>query len=142
MFKLLKKITKPFRLMKLRTHAVNVGFSMVELMISIGIFMLITGILLANFPSFSSKISLENLAYEIALSIREAQIYGLSVKQFGTGGFDYGYGIHFDNTDYNSFILFADINANQKYDSAINLNLSVNFLFISSCPVMIIYLNV
>jgi len=109
--------------MKLNPNKTQKGFSVMELVVSIGIFVFITGILLANFPSFSSNISLENLVYEIALSIRESQVYGLSVKAF-EGQFTYGYGIHFDNSDQQSFTLFADINDNQKFDSAIACGLS------------------
>ena len=68
---------------------------------------------------FGGAITLRNLAYDIALSIREAQIYGISVRRFGTSDFTSGYGMHFRTSSPTSYILFADaITANGLYDGS------------------------
>ena len=95
------------------------GFTIVELMVTISFFVIISSVVLVRHATFSSNLLLTNLAYDIALSIREAQVFGLSVSEFGTGTgeFDVGYGIHIDSGDNISYILFADREPkNQRYD--------------------------
>lgn len=100
----------------------NSGFSLIELMVTISIMMIITAVVLIRYSSFNSTILVTNLAYEIALSAREAQVYGLGVKGT-TAGFGAGYGIHFDNSSLrlqspsqSSYKFFADLNKNGLYD--------------------------
>lgn len=98
------------------------AFTLIELLVVMGIFLVITGTILANHTRFNSSVLLGSLAYDIALSIREAQVYGLSVQTFGTSfsstGYNVqvGYGIHFSSSG--SYILFADTNANKHYDAS------------------------
>ena len=107
-----------------RRLLVNSGFSLVELMVSISIFMVITSITLVNYPKFSNKLSLDLLAEDMALSLRQAQIFGSSVlgAKGGSGSTKAfsEYGIHLDDPDnytaeYN-YILFADINGSRSYN--------------------------
>jgi hypothetical protein len=80
---------------------------------------LITTVVLVNQNRFGGNILVGNLAYDIALSIRQAQVFGLGVREFGvgTGQFDIGYGVHFDISDPTTFRIFADINRNKVYDA-------------------------
>jgi len=90
------------------------AFTLVELLVSIAIFTTITTIAVVNNSQFNSSVLLTNLAYEIGLSIRQAQVYGITVKQSSTNTakFDSGYGIHFDLTaDNKSYKLFEDYKA-------------------------------
>lgn len=94
------------------------GFTLVELVVSVAIFLVITSVILANHSRFSGTLLIENLAYDIALSVRKAQVFGLSVREFETGSdeFNVGYGIHFDSGSNNTYIFFADRDRNEKYD--------------------------
>lgn len=84
---------------------------------TLGIFTVITGITLSQYKNFNGTTVLTNLAYEIAITIRQAQVYGLSVKNAGgSNPFNVRYGLRF--TAGNSFILFGDINNNAQYDSS------------------------
>jgi len=56
------------------------GFTLIELMVVIMILTVITGITLANYSEFGNKILLRNMTYEVALAVRETQIYGISGK--------------------------------------------------------------
>jgi len=95
------------------------GFTMIELLVTVSIFALVTSVLLANYPRFSSKILLENTAHAIGLSVRQAQTFGLNVHGVRVGGIDTfpTYGVHFslqgvneiDPADQKHFVLFADI---------------------------------
>ncbi len=92
------------------------GFTLVELLISISIFTLITTVSVFNYSAFNSSVGLTNLAYEIALSVRQAQFYGITVKQSTTSGnFDSGYGVHFEK-DSASYTLFEDRDVDHIYD--------------------------
>ena len=93
------------------------GFTLIELLVSMAIITVITSVVLVNHNKFNGSIFLGNLSYDVALSIRQAQIYGLSVREFG-GSFDIGYGVHFDAAAPTSFFIFADIDRNQRYNSS------------------------
>lgn len=81
------------------------GFTLVELMVSLAIFAFMTAFLVAKYSNFNQGILLTNLAYDVALTLRNAQSYGLNVKSKPEGGasystnFDYPYGVHFDKRD-------------------------------------------
>ncbi|MBX9765467.1 prepilin-type N-terminal cleavage/methylation domain-containing protein [Patescibacteria group bacterium] len=95
------------------------GFSLMELLVVMGIFSVISTVVLVNHSKFNSSVLLGNLAYSIAVSIREAQVYGVSVQQYNSN-FKTGYGVHVESADPQSYILFADTNANNVYDSDVD----------------------
>ena len=83
------------------------------------IFIILSAVVLTNNSKFGSVIILQSLTHDIALNVREAQVYGIAVRRYdpgnGPGIFSYGYGMHFaPGTTYE---LFADVNANGKWDS-------------------------
>ena len=93
----------------------NKGFTLIELLVVMAIFIVITSVVLFNQNKFSSDTALTSLTYEIALQIRQAQVYGILVRQ-QTSAFDVGYGIHFQNNNgVISFLLFSDLNNDGKY---------------------------
>ncbi len=103
------------------------GFTLVETLAALGIFVFITLIVFVGNNRFNNTILLTNLAYDVSLTVARAQSYGVSVKQFGSGAesFNVGYGVHFrlcgttaDTTEADdvSFVLFADANRNQYYE--------------------------
>ncbi len=96
----------------------NTGFSMVELLVTISILVLVSAVIFFNNAQFNNHIIVENLAYEISLAIRQAQSYGVQVRET-EGSFNEGYGIYFDK-DSEQFFIFADSypedNPNFVYD--------------------------
>jgi prepilin-type N-terminal cleavage/methylation domain-containing protein len=96
------------------------GFTLVELMIVIAIFSIITTIAMADQGKLNSSVLLSNLAYDVALSVRQAQTYGIGVKYDSSstdqGG---GFGVYFDpvNTP-DTIILYNHISSLSMYDSA------------------------
>jgi len=98
------------------------AFTLVELMVSVGIFLMMTGLVVAKYGNFNQSVLLTNLAYDVALTIRTAQTYGLSVRNNdlsnSSSDFQSGYGVHLDTStrpDSNSgnnfnqeIIFFAD----------------------------------
>lgn len=91
----------------------NAGFTLVELLVTISIFVILTGIVLFSQSKFNSTILLTNLAYDTALTIRQAQTYGINIKNFSNTSVSDNnflpYGVHFDQSANRSFILFADM---------------------------------
>lgn len=90
---------------------------MIELIVVISIFLILTSITIFNYGQFRSSLSIQNLADDISLVVRKAQGYATGVQSLGdfTGSF----GVHFTaNTaqlphynGYNKqFILFFDLN--------------------------------
>lgn len=86
----------------------NQGFTLVELLVSIAIFTVVTTVAVFNHSQFNSGVLITNLAYEIALTVRQAQFYGITVRQGSSSNFDSGYGLHFDTSSPTSYILFED----------------------------------
>lgn len=85
------------------------AFTLVELLVVVAIIIIISGVMLANVNKFGGQTLLQNLAYDIALSVREAQVYGIAVQSTGTSGsLTPGYGMYFSMTDPVHYHLFAD----------------------------------
>lgn len=85
------------------------GFTLIELLAVIGIMVLVSAAMLANTNKFGGATMLQNLAYDVALSIRQAQVYGLSVKNVGSSlDITPGYGMYFDMGNPTQYIMFAD----------------------------------
>lgn len=88
------------------------GFTLIELLVTISIMVIIMSVVLINYHQYNSTFGITNLAYDIALSARTAETYGVAVhanqSDSGPTQFEYGYGLHFDATDPNHYILFAD----------------------------------
>jgi prepilin-type N-terminal cleavage/methylation domain-containing protein len=82
------------------------GFTLVELLIVIAIIGVISMVVFNGQSSFNKTIILSNTAYDVALSIRSAETFGLGGKALGTS--PVGYGVHFDKNTPSSFIIFAD----------------------------------
>lgn len=86
----------------------NKGFSLIEMLVVVAIFFILTSVTVFNYNSFDNNITITNLAYEIALSIRESQVLSLGVRGVG-GEFNIRYGVYFNTTeDSQKFITFAD----------------------------------
>lgn len=95
----------------------NKGFTLVEMLISVGIFTVMSAIILANYPEFRSRSALDNLTAQVAIVFREAQVYGISVREEGDADFDVGYGVHVDRDVSNKeLIIFADKNRDKMFN--------------------------
>lgn len=70
------------------------GFTLIELIVTISIFVFMTALVLSRYNDYYSGTIFKNLAYDIAITIREAQSYGISVK-VRTDNFSKAYGVFF-----------------------------------------------
>jgi len=94
--------------MKHTRSSLSRGFTLVELVVVAGIIALITSLVLVNNSRFGGNVLLQNLAYDVALSIRQSQVYGIAVQRFGSNNFNVAYGVHFDSSNPKTYVLFGD----------------------------------
>ena len=86
------------------------AFTLIELLVVVGVIVIITLVMLFRQTKYNSSTVLRSLAYNVALSIRQAQVYGTSIQ--GTGGvFASGYGVHFSTISPKNYTIFADANS-------------------------------
>ena len=107
----------------------SAGFTLIELLVSISIFVFMTAFLVAKYGGFNQSVLITNSAYDVALTIRGAQSYGLNVKGADVTGssgtvtyFSYPYGAHFSSDTTTSgantsYVLFADTNLGSAANS-------------------------
>ena len=97
------------------------GFSLIEMLVVLTIFLIITGVILANLPSFRDKTALELIAQEIAVTIRQAQVYGIGTRSSGAAFSSHGLAFpYMPGTDNKFFVVFADINPDGVYSDSYN----------------------
>ena len=91
------------------------GFTLVEFIVIMGIFAIMVGVIIFNFNGFRSTVTLDNLAQDIALSVRQIQTSAgasLSSSISGNPEEEVARGIYFsvdnDGRYENKFVLFID----------------------------------
>jgi prepilin-type N-terminal cleavage/methylation domain-containing protein len=101
----LKKLQKT---LARRTATVPRGFTLIEMLVVLAIFVIITSVVLVSQTQFNRTLLLTDTAYNVALSLRETQSLGLSSKAFNSL-INEGFGIHFDTSSNTSYEQFGDI---------------------------------
>jgi prepilin-type N-terminal cleavage/methylation domain-containing protein len=110
------------------------GFTLVELMVTVTIMTIMTAVVLFNYNSFNDSSLLNAFAYDLSLTIRQAQVYGVATRQ-GSGDFgadladltsvpsDFtnSYGVHFDKNatgpGYPLIMYINSLGGQGKYDN-------------------------
>lgn len=99
----------------------NRGFTLIELLIVVGIMTVITAVTMANYGEFGAKILLRNMTYDLALTVREAQVFGASgrFQDVDTFGNTTPIIMYFDNTVNAPYLFytFKDSNGNYEQDA-------------------------
>jgi prepilin-type N-terminal cleavage/methylation domain-containing protein len=97
------------------------GFTVIELVAVMSIIVIITSVVLFNTNRFNSSILLRSLAYEIGLSLRQAQLYGISTLG-NANTFGSSYGIYMTSSMVGAsnanatYPLYVDKNQNGTFD--------------------------
>lgn len=92
------------------------GFTIIELLVSISVLALISGIFLANYHSANRQSALNLAARQLASDIRLAQSYTMGLREFSGTVPAGGWGMEFLNLR-NYYEMFADQNSDQTYTS-------------------------
>lgn len=103
-------MSKFFKAKNKKNH--KAGFTLIELLVTISMFVVISGVVLFNSSSFDNSILLHNFTYDVALTIKQAQTYGVNVNENSQGDFKKDYGVYFDITketgSNTNFVIFND----------------------------------
>lgn len=86
-----------------------------EMVVTVGIFALISTVVIVRNAQFDNETLLQNLAYDIALSVRQAQQFGVNVRASGEDVFEGAYGAHFD-AESETYYAFIDVDEDGIYD--------------------------
>jgi hypothetical protein len=81
---------------------------MIEMLVSLGIILVITIIVLLGENTFNKNLVLIDTSYTVAFTLRQAQSLGLSSRKSGQIQ-NAGYGVYFANGATTSYYLFSDI---------------------------------
>ena len=110
------------------------GFTLIELMVTVTIMMIMTAVVLFNYNQFNDSSLLNAFAYDLSLTIRQAQVYGEAVRESGgsqgagisvdsVSNFNSTYSVHFDSTAVGStppLVLFTCSSSNCSFaDSSV-----------------------
>lgn len=100
---------------KLRIN--NIGFTIFELLVSISIIALLSGLILVNYHSANKRLELVNAAQKMVSDIRLTQNYALGLKEFNGVPPSGGWGLYFNLSSSGSYVIFADSNNDKDYTS-------------------------
>ncbi len=90
------------------------GFTLVELIVALAMMGILMSVVSINQRSIANSIRVKNSAYELAIALREAQSYGINVRQADGELFDDAYGIRV-STNAVSYYLYYDGNGTESY---------------------------
>lgn len=107
-----------FSSMRMKRNCIG-GFSLIEVLITSAIIGIVTAIVVIKYGAFNSSVLLRNQAHELALSIREAQVFSVSVRR-DDSGFREPYGIYIGPVPTQQYTLFVDLNDNGEFDASNN----------------------
>lgn len=78
------------------------GFTIAEMGIVVIIFIILTSVIIFRYGDFNSSILVSNMAYEVAITTRQAQVFGLGARGYKSGSvseFIYPYGLFINMND-------------------------------------------
>lgn len=101
----------------------NKAFTLVELIVVMTIATIMTTVFVVQQSKWSDQLAVDTQAYELALMIRQAQIYSLGVREYTAGAgdkFNVVYGVYFntETAEKNKYTFFVDKNRNYILDTS------------------------
>jgi len=94
------------------------GFTLIELLVVAVIISILTGFILANYPSIGREFALQRSANKLAQDIRKVQGNAVAMKEI-SGSLPEGYGVYLNKVSFQySYKLFADEDGNYRWESA------------------------
>ena len=121
------------------------GFTLVELLVSIFIIILMSGIIFANYRTGGQQFALQRSVNKLAQDIRRAQAMAMAAQEHSScpASYKFGYGIYLTTGESGHYILFADCDNDKCYDSGemvedINFEAGVKIKTLSGDPLLYI----
>lgn len=100
----------------------NKAFTLVEILVSISIITVLMAVTVFSYSSFNDKIALTEAGQEMLIAFRQAQSYGVNVRETSIGSNDFAktFGIYFNYTNSpTSYYIFVDKDSNKTYSDAL-----------------------
>jgi prepilin-type N-terminal cleavage/methylation domain-containing protein len=119
-----------------KIYKLNKGMTLLELMVVLGIFGVLSLVAVFNYGDFQSRVDITNLANDIALQVVQAQksaLNGLWPTQSHGAAWKPSYGVYFSKTTDPATDNAAGAN-NKNFIYFVNLNNSTNLFDGNSCP--------
>ncbi len=97
------------------------GFTIIELLLVMAIFTIMSGIVLTNYRDYNTNALFANASEDIVLALRMAQVYGVGSKgnitKCGDSSFTCRYGVTFikSDTEGDGFMVFVDVDDNKIF---------------------------
>ena len=113
--------------MKFKTHKKGEGFTLVEVLISIAIFLIITTIVLVNYRQGENSSTFRLQAFDIEDLIRDVQGMSIAGKKIEDTIPVNGYGVFLDKID-DEIVVFGDMDSDNLFNEGVDLLYSRNFL--------------
>lgn len=113
---------------KLKIPAKQAGFTLTELMVVITIATILMTALIFKQNNWNDRLSVTTQTYDLALMIRQAQIYSLGVREYQMGSgdkFNIGYGVAVGVLAPNQYTFFADADKDLKNDAGETLETKI-----------------
>lgn len=133
--------------MRLSSPQYKKGLTLIEMVVVVSIFAVVSSILLFRYSDFSTSASLRNTTQDVALSVRKAQTYATNVQRAATTDQNEkiypAYGIHFGLIPFDfiptqgstrRFVIFADA-GNFRTASSYTANKTYEGGVINSCGI-------
>lgn len=97
------------------------GFTLIELIVVASIMSAIMLLVTFNSRRFNEDLALQTAANEVSLAMRQAQSFGVSIRQSATGSTDFNkpYGIAFDVQNPTNFFIYSDTDNDRVYDGTV-----------------------
>ena len=95
----------------------NKGFTLIVLLVSVGIFIIVTGMVVVNFRAGSRSDELKISADALVSNLRRAQNMSLAGEQVNGVTPPGGYGVYFNLGNPGRYVIFSDSNGNLVYDA-------------------------
>lgn len=85
------------------------GVTLIELLVVLAIITIIAAVVITSQATFNKTLILANTAYDVALTIRSAQTYGIGSRvASGVSNNNISYGVNFQKSSSKNFIFFGD----------------------------------
>ena len=136
------------KLLRYTSHVIrykNGGFTFVEILIVMSIVVIMSAVIFADYGKQGQRFVLQRSIHKLAQDIRRVGEMGMSAQKFNGGVPAGGYGLYFNGSTPDYYILFADNNSDYVYSPAekvgeeIYLEEGVEISSLSSSPLYITF---
>ncbi len=110
----MKKILRKLGKFLQESNEKESGFTLIDVMVTMALFALITSVLLANYPDSATKVELANAVSDIQGIARDSQLKAGGIETAGDTAA--GYGLYFDAASTTKFVQFKDLQIGSSTD--------------------------